>query len=744
MKYFIFCFLACVAVRLQAQITITGTIKDAATHQPLPGAAIYIPELHVGTISDSTGNYTLTDIGEAKFLIQFSLLGYTTQFISFDPASVHIININLVSATIEMQEVRIIGTQILDPKETSRSVAEISADEMREKGALSISDGVAKVPGVSQLTTGPGISKPVIRGLYGNRIQVNTLGLRFDNQQWQDEHGLGLTDIGIDRVEIIRGPATLQYGSEALGGVINIVEEKPAPVGEKEQEVNLSLFSNTYGISGDYGIKKSDLRHWWILRAGGDSHGDYTDGNNHRVLNARFADYVVKAAMGSNKNNWSHTWHAMGSVSQFGFVFDSISRIEEDARLSRSMDGPHHQVFFGILSTENTRYDKSGQLKINAGIHSNLRQEQEGGNRISLNMLLNTFSGIAQYTRYLPKNAEFSYGTDILFQTNSNFGSRTIVPDAIIGEGALFGYYKIPFRKLIFEAGLRYDRRQIKAFETSTINGPGSEIQPFSKGFNGYNGSVGTSLLLTDALNIKFNIASGFRSGNLAELSSNGLHEGTVRWEIGDPDLKPEQNVNGEISLNYDQRHFSCSITGYYDHFLNYIYLAPTGLEYVGFHIYQFMQTNADLKGSEISADIHPAGISWLDLHASYSYIDAEKMNPEDSNKYLPFIPANTLRGEWRTELKKRGNFVIGYFSVGCDYVFAQDYPAEFETPTPAYFLLNAGAGGYFHIHQQEIKFSLYGKNLLNELYFDHLSRFKDYGIYNQGRDISLSVTIPF
>src|SRR6185369_11396047 len=152
-------------------------------------------------------------------------------------------------------------------------------ETMPENGALSLSDGIAKIPGVSQLTTGAGISKPVIRGLFGNRIQTVLLGLRFDNQQWQDEHGLGLSDVGVERVEIIKGAASLLYGSEAMGGVLNIIEEKPAPMGKTQSDVSMQLFSNTYGIATDAGVKHSNEKCNWRLRIGEVSHGDYSDGN---------------------------------------------------------------------------------------------------------------------------------------------------------------------------------------------------------------------------------------------------------------------------------------------------------------------------------------------------------------------------------------------------------------------------------------------------------------------------------
>src|SRR5438034_3557949 len=142
-----------------------------------------------------------------------------------------------------LKEVVVSGIRSSSANETSLNIHSISVQKMRQAGALNIADALSKLPGISQLNTGPAISKPVIRGLYGNRVLAVLSGLKFDNQQWQDEHGLGLNDVGIDRVEVIKGPVALLYGSEAIGGILNIIEEAQNEPGKKSGDVNIGLFS---------------------------------------------------------------------------------------------------------------------------------------------------------------------------------------------------------------------------------------------------------------------------------------------------------------------------------------------------------------------------------------------------------------------------------------------------------------------------------------------------------------------
>ncbi len=627
---------------------------------------------------------------------------------------------------------------------TSRNIVSMTNSEMKEHGAMSLSDALAQLPGVSQLTTGA-ISKPVIRGLYGNRLQVNVGGMRFDNQQWQDEHGLGLSDMGVERVELIKGPAALLFGSDAMGGVVNVIEEGfPSQSALKQiQSFNLKTFSNTYGIGLDYGFKKH-LKNTLILRGGFESHADYSDGKGNRILNSRFATYNLKGGYLINKDHFQSENRVQISFSQFGFILDTFDRKATDNRLSRQFDGPHHSVFFTVLTSKNTFSLKNdAKLTITGGIHTNLRQEQEGGNRISLNMFLNTFSIKADWEKPYDNKLTWINGAAGMWQNNTNYGSRIIIPDATTTEGSVYSYLKKRFLydKLNFEAGLRYDRRHIRTFLTSDLNPPTSPVAPFSRPFDALNGSAGLTYnkdFKGGHFDIKSDVATGYRSGNLAELSANGLHEGTKRWEVGDAQLKVEQCLNADLSANLHlfvgKGEFILRGSVYRNRFLNYIHLAPTGKEYVGFDIYAYKQADATLKGFETGVTYWQSRIKWT---VDYAYLDARR----DDGTWLPFTPANRLQSEIKVFLFKNKAFLQdSYLTFGASFTQAQTHPAEFETATPHYTLLNMGAGTTY----KRLRFLLTCRNLTNEYYNDHLSRFKYFGIRDMGRDMVLNVGYQF
>jgi iron complex outermembrane receptor protein len=624
---------------------------------------------------------------------------------------------------------------------TALNLTDLSAEKMRSRGAFNISDGLTAIPGISQMNTGVAISKPVIRGLHGNRLQTVFSGLRFDNQQWQDEHGLGISDIGVDHVEIIKGPASLLYGSEAVGGVINIIEEKNAEEGKIVGDLNTRFLSNTLGNATDLGFRGNNNNRNWRLRAGYESDADYQDGKDVRILNSRFSGYYFKASYGFTKKKWTCQNNYNGSLNNFGFIMsDSKTDKDLDDRFSRTMDGPHHTVLLNILSSQNIIALKNSMLKLNLGAQSNIRMEDEGGGEISLNMHLSSLVYNLQWIKMLTEKTELIISSQGILQNNTNYGKRIIVPDANMTETGLSFFLNRKFGRLILEGGLGGNYRHIRTFESGGFNTPDKTIGPFERSLPSLNGMLGATYNPGEHWNIKLCGSTGFRSGNMAELASNGLHEGIFQYEIGNPDLKAEQNFNTELALNYTSGQFEFSLAGFNNYFNNYIYLAPTAETFYGITIFRYFQSNADLYGGEAAITLKPNGLKGLEISSNFATVTGLLSD----SAYLPFIPANKLHGEIRYTFSLKSVLKNFYVSASNDYIFRQDQPAVNETSTKDYNLLNAGIGTELVMGKQTVKLSVICNNMLNEYYYDHLSRFKPYGFHNIGRNIILNIQIPF
>lgn len=635
---------------------------------------------------------------------------------------------------------RMLNEAVVSGYTTARSSLNIipcSLAKMDEKAPFNLADALAQLPGISQMSTGNSISKPVIRGLYGNRILVLYGGMRFDNQQWQDEHGLGLSQIGLEKVEVIKGPASLLYGSDAMGGVINVIEEKPSGEGKK-LDIGTQLFSNTLGTLSDIGYSKKHNDRWFRIRLGFENHGDYSDGNGTRVLNSRNQGYYLKAGFGFQKKNWIQENTYNFSLNQFGFIMPDLgASFQPDARWSRAMNGPHHIVILNLANSQNTFLLKKSVLKLNAGIQSNIRMEDEGGGQISLNMRLLSGLQSLRWEKPLSSKVTFVGNQQLTYESNTNYGGRIIIPDASFLEFNMSGYFRFLLNKVIVELGAGASDKYIHTIATRSLNSqPTDQVQPFTRSDVTGNGMLGIVYNLTDKLVLKWNTASGSRSPNLAELSSNGLHEGVYRYEIGDPNLKIEKNVNSDFSILASGKAWAFSASAYYDRFFNYVYLWATGQNFFGFPQFRYRQQDALIYGSEWLLTVEPEGMKGWRFSECFTTTYGEL----DSGGYLPFIPANRSKTSVRYEKSMHGKLKSLFAEPEFEYVLAQDRAAVFETSTGDYALINFYAGAVVAGRSGDWRLGLAGTNLANRLYADHLSRLKYYGLYNQGLNIVFSL----
>lgn len=626
-------------------------------------------------------------------------------------------------------------------RETCLNLSSLKIDSLNQFGNYNLTDLMAKTPGVNMLSTGIAIAKPVIRGLYGNRVLVLLSGLKFDNQQWQEEHGLGLSDLGLSKVELIKGPMGILYGTEAIGGIINLIEEEKPDINTEESDLSLRFNSNTLGglIQGGYKINRGNK--WSRIRVGIESNADYADGQNNRVLNSRFDGYYLKTSLGFQKNNWISTNSFLSSFNRFGFIFNDIyTFITPDSRWSRKLSiNPAHLVLLNILSSENKFILKNNsKLSLNIGFQSNERLENEGGGAISLNMHLLTIQYLLKWEKQLSEKHRLILSNLGSFEDNTNFGARKIVPDANMQESNVSVYVETTINnRLILENGIGAGEKWIKTYFTASVNGPEKEIHPFTKFSPYYNLFSGFTFFSDKTFNIKANLATGVRVANLAELSSNGLHEGVFTYEIGDPKMENEQNFSFNLFTNYTQKFVEISIGAFYNFFYNYIYLTPTNEDWFGFPVYRYKQQNATQYGGEFSVTFKP--VDYLQTGASYSGMTSKTA---DGN-FTPFIPAQktTFHINYTFDLKKLKSIRV---YTNADYCFAQNQVAPFEITTPRYWLWNTGISTSLYRGGNQYVLSLTGNNLLDTSYYDHLSRFKYFGLLNPGRNFALNVKIIF
>tara|TARA_R110002050_G_scaffold93616_2_gene195509 strand:- start:5237 stop:7477 length:2241 start_codon:yes stop_codon:yes gene_type:complete len=715
------------------------SLSDAISGEAISTAKISFADTSVVIFTDAEGQADLSTWQNLDSLC-ISATGYRTLCIPYDVVQKMNFAVNLVRSDVLLDEIVVTSYQEESTRQTSIHIEPLNLREINQRGSFNLNEALTAVTGVNQFSTGIGISKPVIRGLSGNRVQVLLSGLRFNDQQWQDEHGLGISALGISKVEIIKGPMSILYGTEAMGGLINIVEEKAPPAGTFQNDYSAQFHSNTLGGVLQAGTKANYGDHWYRLRLSLSSHSDYSDGQNERVLNSRFQAYQLKSSYGFTKENWQSTEHYQLSYSRSGFIFNDFSHfMSADPRWSRSMTGPYHAVLLNRFSSVNEIKLSDSRLKLNAGFQSNLRSENEGGGELSLVMHLLSLQYALKWHKALKNNWSLVLSNTSNLQSNSNYGKRKIVPDAWLAESSVSAYLKKKLPKIVLEYGLGAGVKHIKTLSTNTVNTAEKEIEPFKQTRPFYNALLGMSYNPAKKWNLKLNLSTGVRSPNLAELSANGLHEGIYVYEIGNPTLKNEQNINADLGLNYFGKQFQFGLSAYYNYFYRYLYLLPSKEEWFGFPVSRFTQMDALIKGLEAELVYHPEILNGLKVSVNYTGLIGQLRNGD----FLPFMPAQSIKPELRYEGPEKSKF-LSYYFVNSNFVLSQKLVSPSESTSPSYQLVNAGFGFSRRTKKAYYSLNISANNLLNTAYYSHLSRLKNFDLLNIGRDISINLKIRF
>ncbi|MFM2368292.1 MAG: hypothetical protein RL619_592 [Bacteroidota bacterium] len=743
-KFIIALFLGFSAI-LQAQNTLSGIVTDR-NNQPIKGVSVYASELHKGTATDENGKYTFTNLPNGNLKLTFTFVGFGTQnktIIALQKENT--LNVILEETIFQMDEV-IVSTAF--NKIQSQNVMKVEHQSMKElqrKGTATLIEGLATIPGVSQVSTGTSIGKPVIRGLSGNRVLVYSQGVRVENQQFGDEHGLGLNDSGIESVEVIKGPASLLYGSDALGGVLYFNPEKFTDANTFKANFSQKLFSNTLGSNSSLGLKTSTDNWKFLARGSYNTHSDYksaspvrssTSGaNGDRVTNTRYNETDFKTGIGYSNAKFSSVLRYNYNRLDLGIPEDGIA----DQTTTKETGFPRQGVFNHLLSLNNVFFFEKSKLDVDLGYVANDRSEFVDSNIAGLHMKLKTFNYDAKY--HLPKigKVESIFGIQGMHQTNINSGEEYLIPDATTNDFGVFGTANYEWKTNVLQAGLRFDNRKITTTEHGIIGSEGY-FKAIDKSFDSFNASLGYKTNLADDLTLRLNLASGFRAPNLAELTSNGVHEGTNRYEIGNSDLKTEQNVQTDVNLEYKTDHFEFFVNGFYNHINNYIYTSPTGAMLDNNAVFDYIQSNAKLYGGEIGLHFHPHPLDWLHYETSFETVTGKKQSRSVGSDFLPLIPANNWNNSIRTEFNIKNWLEDGFATLNLSTTFNQNNVSGFETKSNGYSLLNLGFGGKVKLGKTVFDVNLNGNNVLDKRYIAHLSRLKTDGIPNMGRNVVLGV----
>ncbi|UAY54348.1 TonB-dependent receptor [Arachidicoccus terrestris] len=769
---------------------ISGIVKDAGNNRPLAGASIKILESAKGVVTDQNGVFSIdvaNDPSDVKVVI--SSTGYKTDTLMLcSTVAFHTLFLEQVAGTLTDVTVRTDRQKEL--RENPVAITSVPALKIDRTLQSNIIDVLVKnVPGLNAVKTGPNISKPFIRGLGYNRVLTLYDGIRQEGQQWGDEHGIEIDPYGLQKAEVLKGPVSLIYGSDALAGVVSLIPFRP-----KDQTGNIrgrltSEYQQNNGLIGN-GIRLySSNRNWYFLGAGSYRMAkNFQNPVDGRVYNTNFKEASATVSLGHTGANGKSTINLTLFNDRQGIPDgsrDSLTRkftkqiyegdrdnikdrpVVSDQQLNSYRLSPLHQRIQHYRIYSNNQYKlRHGEVEASIAWQQNIRQEFSHPtitDQAGMYVRLNTLNFGFKYTLPVWQNLDLTIGVNGMNQGNKNKDATDFpIPDYRLWDIGSFIFSKWKYKHFTFSGGIRYDHRHIDGkplytvknqytgFDKTTDHPDAKATRQFSrfnKSFHGLSLSLGSTYTFNSHISLKANIARGYRAPNITELAANGLDPGAHIIYKGNMNAQPEFSFQQDLGMDMEYSAFSGSISVFNNYINHYIYLTELSndgaplTDAQGNKTFQYQQAGAHLYGLELTANIHPRslkGLSWNNnLSITYGANTSHLYeNKGTLGRYLPHIPPVSWLSNI-TQIVSLQNKVFRCltFMTELDYHGSQNRFLGLyntETATPSYTLVNIGTGVSLQCNgRQRIELQVAINNVMNTTYQSHMSRLKYFEYYS-------------
>lgn len=676
--------------------------------------------------------------------------------------------------TIKLNNVTITGQQHRNYQmRSSQSAVLVSREFLQQNFAGSLMQTLEGIPGVKAMSIGSGQSKPVIRGLGFNRLAVAVDGIKHEGQQWGDDHGLEIDQFAVDHAEVIKGPAALLYGSDAIGGVLSLytnhIPTKPfsgsVQLFGRTNNEQLGLSARIEGRSGkffyranatfidyaDYKVPTDSIQYYsyWIKL------------KNQRLRNTAGKEHDGSLTLGYAGYNFHTDLHVSDSYSKSGFFANAhglevrLSDIDYD-RSRRDIDLPHQWVnHLKVISHSTWRTDAT-DVELSLAYQNNVREEAsepvshgympKPSNSLERRFNKNTYTAVFMLRRELNAHT-LQGGLNCELQHNTRNGWGFIIPDFDANSvGAYIMDRFILNEGLILNAGLRYDHAmthirsyfdwyQTPVDDTPTYKQRSADLH---RHFNSFTWSAGVNYSAGQWL-LKANVGKSFRVPIPKELGADGINYHIFRYEKGNTKLAPEESYQIDATVNWSNDYLEIQAEPYLNYFPNYIYLSPTAQYVEGLQLYHYTQARVLRYGVEAELTWH-IDRHW-ELNTQGEYLYARQKSGEKKGYTLPFSTP------WSVDIRGNYNFEYhgkGFIGLNAHIVGRQNEIVPPEKPTDGYWTLNLSAGKYFPLKGATLNVALHADNLLNHRYYDHTSYYRLIDVPEPGRNLSIKVGVEF
>src|SRR5438876_412526 len=695
--------------------TVTGRVVDNGG-QAVPQAIVEITQLGKSVTAGADGAFRLAlEPGRDTLAVRRHGFAPAVREIAVgvgQPA----IEIVLTPSAFRLEPVTVTATrQPLASASSPLPADALAGDELRRAQGVSLAHVVDALPGVRAMTTGSQVGKPVIRGFSGPRVLVLENGSRLEDYSWSDEDGPSVETAFVRRIELIRGPASVLYGSDALGGVINVIPEQlPDAAGGPgflRTGFTLSAASNNIEIAPGAQVEGARGNLGWRVAAIG-RHASNLHTPAGELDNTGFGAFNGEATAG-----WR--WPSGSALAVRVVHYGGEFKLLEANAPPGETGGPERKAgddrvqITGQRPLGNWRLETKAQLQRHSLIE--VADDSTGTESEQFNLLLQTAS-----LDLLAHHRGTTFGITTVGQRNDASGREPIVPDARVLSGAAFAFeqWSPGSGRWTLLAGLRADARRLSAQRDDSLGVVAQDRN--SQAWSGNAGVVFTPVP-GGGLSLSLNVGRAWRAPTLFELFANGPHIGEARYERGDSTLKPETSRGVDLGVRWSGRRARFEVAAYHNRLSDFLYITPTAVFIDSLRVYQYGQSQAEMLGGEALVEAEVArGL------VARGRVEAVRGTNLTSHEPLPLLPPRraTIGFGWRDR-----------FSIDVDAYARPDRPNPLDIPTAGYALVHLGAGADVRLFGRPMRLDIALRNAMNQRYRSFLSRYKEFA-FDPGRNL--------
>lgn len=763
------------------------------TDNALIGATVMVPAFGKGAVSGSGGSFTIDSLPLPIIVVEVSFLGYNTlrDTISLVKNQKHLFR--LVDVSVVLDEV-VVSDDYSEyrKRETSLDIEVVNADYLRQNLGGSLVKSLERLPGVTTIDIGSGQSKPVIRGLGFNRVVVVENNIKHEAQQWGADHGLEIDQYAVDHIEVIKGPASLMYGSDAIGGIIDMKSERVPEKYSYGGTIDLSGKTNNDFLGASIALFARKKHIFATARATLLDYGDYkvpadsVDIYNYRVplsnnhlRNTAGQEYNLHSSFGIVTDQFQSSFFVSNVNSRSGFFANAhgleprnVDHAFHDAS-NRDIQFPYQKVNHFKVINRSSYWWNQWRVEFDLGYQRNFREEwsqyvQHGfmppvfpenlnfNPEIERQFQKEIYSGNAKFFYRFSSTTQISAGVNSEYQGNEIDGRGFIIPtyrQFTLGGFAVAKHH-LSERSLL-QTGIRYDFGQIKTASyrdwfVSPVNEDGDlenleRSANTSRDFSNFTWSVGYNYNPGD-WSYKINVGKSFRMPIAKELAANGVNYHRFSYEVGDANLSPETSYQLDVGIDYSSERFAFGASPFVNYFSNYIYLNPTP-EYdrlygFGNQVFEYTESKVLRYGAEVHGYYKLLENCQVGFIGEYVY--AEQLSGEKKGFTLPFSPPASGIFNVRYQNAQIVFIRNAYLSLDYKVTASQNRIVPPEEPTDGYQVVHLSLGGNVILRKQKVEVSLQVQNLLNARFFNHTSYYRLINVPEPGRNFIMNIAIPF